>query len=496
MESYWFATHPPKTALSASFNEGAHFDVVVAGAGLTGLTTALLLARTGLTVAVVEARTVGAVTTGNTTAKLSLLQGTSLSGIRSHQSDKVLRAYVEGQREGQAWLTRFLDTVGVDYERRTAYTYATTPDGADALRKELDASRTGGLEEVTWTEETELPFAVTGALTLPDQAQIHPLKVLDALLGEFLAHNGVVFEGTRLLNAEGDEPVRVTTSAGDLTADRVVLATGIPPLDRGGYFAKLVPARSYATAHRVPGDIPQGMYLSADSPTHSLRTLDDGGEQLLMVGGHGHVVGRTDSEAAALQSLVAWAETSFPGAELTHAWSAQDYRTVDRVPYVGRMPGGHGDIFVATGYNKWGMTNAIAAALNLSAQMLGGSMPWAETLTDRGTSVTAVGEALSANLKVAGHLAKDWTKAEVGSLPDGPPGEGTGVVGRHEGKPVAVSTVGGVTCRVSGVCTHLGGIVNWNDAEKTWDCPLHGSRFAADGTVLEGPASRDLGRID
>ena len=122
MESYWFATHPPKTDFTAAFSAGAHYDVVVAGAGLTGLTTALLLARTGLTVAVVEARSVGAVTTGNTTAKLSLLQGLSLSGIRSHQSEKVLRAYVEGQREGQAWLVRFLETEGVEFQRRTAYT--------------------------------------------------------------------------------------------------------------------------------------------------------------------------------------------------------------------------------------------------------------------------------------------------------------------------------------------------------------------------------------
>ncbi|MBB1483002.1 FAD-dependent oxidoreductase [Tessaracoccus sp. MC1865] len=495
MESYWFATHPPKTDFTAAFSAGAHYDVVVAGAGLTGLTTALLLARTGLTVAVVEARSVGAVTTGNTTAKLSLLQGLSLSGIRSHQSEKVLRAYVEGQREGQAWLVRFLETEGVEFQRRTAYTYATTSDGAGKLRKELEACQAAGLEEVVWTDQTELPFATTGALTMLDQAQIHPLTVLDALAGQLLAHNGVVFENTRLLNAEGDSPVRVTTNRGELTAGRVVLATGTPQLDRGGYFAKLVPSRSYATAHRVSsGQIPQGMYLSADSPTHSLRTLDDGPEQLLMVGGHGHTVGRADSEAAALQSLVAWADSVFPGLEMTHSWSAQDYTTVDRVPYVGKLPGGHGDIFVATGYNKWGMTNAVAAALNLSAQLLGGSMPWAETLTDRGTSASAVGEALSANVKVAGHLAKDWLRGELSSLPDDPPAEGKGVVGRLDGKPVAASTVGGVTCRVSGVCTHLGGVVRWNDAEKSWDCPLHGSRFAADGTVLEGPALKDLGK--
>ena len=300
-------------------------------------------------------------------------------------------------------------------------------------------------------------------------------------------------EGARVTDAETEAGVRISTTAGELLADQLILATGSPVLDRGGYFAKLEPLRSYATAYRVPGAIPQGMYLGVDHPTRSLRTIPVDGEELLMVGGNGHVVGRADSEAGAVADLQRWTGRYFPGARATHAWSAQDYRAMDRVPYVGEMPRGGGRIYVATGYNKWGMTNGVAAALSLSARLLGGSMPWAEALASRTPRPAVVLGAVAPNAKVAATLAKDWVQAELHAVPDEPPWEGEGVVGRGaRGLPEAVSTVDGVTCRVSGVCTHLGGVVRWNDAEKSWDCPLHGSRFAPGGTVLEGPAVTDL----
>lgn len=499
MESVWFATHQPTTAETQPLEAGTHFDTLVAGAGLTGLTTALLLARAGQKVGVLEARRIGAVTTGHTTAKVSLLQGLTLSDVLAHQSEEVLRAYVDANREGQAWLLRLLDDHGVDYQRRTAYTYATTDDSQGALRAELDASRRAGLD-VEWLEETELPFPVTGAIALRDQAQIHPLEVLDALVRELREHGGTVVEGVRVTDANlsgSKGPLQVATPQGEVTADRLVLATGTPVLDRGGYFAKLVPMRSYATAHRVAGGTtPRGMYLSIDQPTRSLRTLPVGDEELLIVGGNGHVAGRHSSTQDLVDDLGAWTREHFPGAQMTHAWSAQDYMAADRVPYVGVLPRGGGRIYVATGFNKWGMTNAVAAGLNLSGQILEGHMPWAETLSRRSTTPASIVSALSPNLQVAYELAKDWVQAELQHLPDGAPEEGQGVVGRSGGKPHAVSTVDGVTCKLSAVCTHLGGIVRWNDAEKSWDCPLHGSRFAADGTLLEGPAVHDLARAD
>ncbi len=494
----------PPTNVRDPFQPGAHFDAVIVGAGLTGLTTALMLARGGMRVAVLEARFIGAVTTGNTTAKLSLLHGTVLSGIRHHFSAKVVRAYVDGNRAGQSWMLKFLSENNVPVQHRDAFTYADTPEGTATIDAELEVSRDAGLD-VKRANDIGLPYPTFGAVRLANQAQFNPMEVLDALTLELRSLGGVVVEGVRVTDVDTGDPSVVATTSGEVTADHVVLATGTPILDRGFYFAKVIPERSYAAAFRVPGapdSVPAGMYLSAGSPTRSLRTAPVNGEELLLVGGNGHPVGRGSSTTKEVEDLDAWTGEHFPGAERTHRWSAQDYQSANMVPFVGWLPRGGGKIFLATGYNKWGMTNAVAAALSLAKDLLDSDedLPWAKVLHHRITGAADIVEGAKFNAGVAAHLAKGWMAAEFSGPDLGPgskdPAEGEGVVGHHGGRPVAVSKVDGVTCKVSGVCTHFGGVLNWNDAERSWDCPLHGSRFSANGALLEGPATKDLETID
>lgn len=498
MTSLWLDR--PEPIADEPLPQGDVLDDIVVGGGITGLTTALLLARSGRRVAVLEARTVGAGTTGNTTGKVSLLQGTKLSRMRGFQSMKVLRAYLDGQREGQAWLLRFCTDHGVPFQVRDAITYASSPEQAESLNAEHEVARELGLD-VRLSADLDVPFPQFGGVILADQAQIDSMDVLSALVDQVRGHGGSVHQGHRVTGVSRRGRPTVTLDGGEqLLADNVVIATGSPILDRSLYFAKLEPLRSYALAFEVePGSVPTGMYLSAGEPSRSIRTAGHAGEpDRLVIGGEGHVVGRTSSELEHVDILREWTARYFPGAVETHRWSAQDYRSHDSFPYVGALPRGGGRIFVGTGFDKWGMTGGVAAARSIAGQILGSTPGWQETQSRRVTRPSGVAQVAKLNAGVVASLVRRGVSTVLpgaDQVKHNPAAPDTGEVGMRGVIPTATSTVDGRTCSVSAICTHLGGVLAWNDAERSWDCPLHGSRFSADGTVLEGPATKPLKKL-
>jgi glycine/D-amino acid oxidase-like deaminating enzyme/nitrite reductase/ring-hydroxylating ferredoxin subunit len=497
MTSLWLADRidqplPPNPLVEADRTA----DVAVVGAGITGLITAVLLARAGKDVLVLEAHSAGAGATGNTTAKITLLQGTKLSKIVGKHGPKVAREYVQGNREGQEWLIHHCEAHGLSVQREDAYTYAQSETGIASAREEYAACKAAGLE-ADWIDDADVPFPFHGGVRLPQQAQFDPMPLLDSLIVELDERGGRLAQGVRVqkVSSEGDGlALHVRTSDGDefsVNAKQCVLATGIPILDRGGFFARLKPNRSYCMAYKVPGNITRGMYISADSPTRSVRYAPTAEGDRLIVGGAGHPVGHQKSPASSVQELDSWAKKNYPGAMQTHYWSAQDYAPIDDLPYVGPILPGNDKIFVATGFDKWGMTNGTAAALALSSRILGGRMDWSEAFASWSPhELSGIPKAMQLNLTVGLYLARGWI-TPVMHTGDHPAGDG-GVVTGPPWHLEARSVVDGVEHCVSPVCSHLGGIVNWNDADETWECPLHGSRFAPDGTLLEGPATRNL----
>ena len=499
MTSLWLADRAEQPWTASQLDDGPRSaDVIVVGAGIAGLMTAVLLARAHRDVLVVEARTVGACATGNTTGKISLLQGSQLSKLLPRHGRHVTRAYVDGNREGQEWVRHYCASHGVAVQREDAYTYAQSAKGVLSARAELKACQAVGLPAV-WDDNADVPFPYHGGVRLPDQAQFDPMPFLDLLATELLGRGGRLVEHTRVrrVSSRGKGVrVHVTDAAQqdvELEAGQLVLATGIPILDRGGYFARLKPSRSYCLAFKVPGSITRPMMISTDSPTRSVRYAPTADGERLIVGGAGHTVGRAKSPSKSLEELSSWARKHYPGAVQTHFWSAQDYTPIDRLPYVGPILPNDESIFIATGFNKWGMTNGAAAALALASRILGGRMDWSHAFASWSPhELSGLLTAVQANLEVGFNLTKGWISPAIRtgrrSLVNGEGGVVTGPPWHLEAR----CRVDGTEYRVSPVCPHLGGIVNWNDADEAWECPLHGSRFAPDGTLLEGPATRDL----
>jgi nitrite reductase/ring-hydroxylating ferredoxin subunit len=331
---------------------------------------------------------------------------------------------------------------------------------------------------------------------LEDQAQFHPRKYCLGLARSIAGDGSHVFEQTRAVGVDDDDPCVVQTDRGTVRARHVVVATHLPFLDRGGFFARTYPMRSYALSARLDGSVPSGMYLSIDTPTRSVRRAMMNGEEVVVLGGEGHKVGQDDDTRQRYTALEEWARSQFPVRSIDYRWSAQDYMPVDGVPFVGPVTPGSERVLVATGFQKWGMSNGAAAAIMLADRIAGRENAWAPLFdTDRVNPRQSVKELLKENADVVKRFVGDRLRTEVRRSPeDLTPGEAAVLVSGTNRLAVYRDDEGALHA-VSAACTHMGCTVTWNTAETTWDCPCHGSRFTADGEVLEGPALRPLDRV-
>jgi Rieske Fe-S protein len=336
-----------------------------------------------------------------------------------------------------------------------------------------------------------VPFPVAGAVRLDDQVLIHPVKYVRGLAEALDGDGSRVYEGSRVLRIEDGEPSRVHTEQGTVVAGRVVVATHYPILDRGLYFARLEPMRSYCIAVRLAsGTPPTGLAISAGSPSWSLSRSGD----LLIVSGQSHAPGSSPGEP--YEELTRWASERWDVAEVTHRWSAQDPTSYDDLPMIGPYTPGSTTLYGATGFMKWGLSNGTLAAELLTDLIVGRENPLAGRFSPHRLTLGGAPKLAKMNAKVAADMVGDRLKsAEVDSVADVPAGEarvvrdGTGKAGVYRDEAGGVH---GVSLR----CTHLGCLVRFNPAERSWDCPCHGSRFDVDGAVLEGPATKPLPRRD
>ena len=486
-ESLWLDT--ASTTAYPAPRDGVQVDVVVLGGGITGLTTALLLKRDGARVAVLEATGVGTGVTGCNTGKVTALQSTILSTIRSRHGAEKTKVYAEASLAAVELVAELSadERISCDLERRPAFTYAAEETEVETVEQEAEVAGAAGLG-VRLVEAIDLPYPVATAVRLDDQVELQPTRYAQGLAAAVEGEGSFVFEGTRALSVETGSPCRVRTTGATVTAGQVVDATHYPFLDRGLFFARLEPMRSYCIAARVRGAPPEGLSISAGSTTRSVRSYGD----LLILGGEGHETGASEASPARYDRLEQFARRHWDVDAVTHRWSAQDAVPYDSLPMVGRYTPRSTRLFVASGFMKWGLTGGTFAAMVLRDLLGGRDHPWASTFEPSRLSVRAAPELARMNAKVGLAFLGDRARpAPTDSSASVPRGEAR-VVGDGLGKTGVYRDERGGLHAVSLRCTHLGCLVRFNAAERSWDCPCHGSRFDLDGAVLEGPATKPL----
>ncbi|MHB0975585.1 MAG: FAD-dependent oxidoreductase [Candidatus Aquicultorales bacterium] len=491
--SLWIATTPQ--TYYPPLESDLEIDVLVVGAGIVGLTTAYLLSNEGLSVAVIESDRIVAGVTGHTTAKLTALQGSTVyQNIVKHFGAETAKAYAVMNVSAIQTVESLAGSNGIacDFERTTAYTFTESEAGIQAIGAEARTLRELGFP-AKFSERAPLPFETKAAVSLAEQAQFHPRKYLLGL-AEVLDSRGVrIFERTRAVDAEDGEPCVVRTELARIEARHIVMATTFPFFDKGVFFARLYPGYSYAVAFEANGPLPDGHYYSEDGIHHSLRTHKIPGKTLLIVGGGDHKTGQGGSALEYFEWIEAYARERFDLRSADYHWSTEDYDTPDGLPFIGRSPGAN-HIYMAVGFAGWGMTNGTAAA-SIIADLVAGRVeenipfldPSRKDILVSGKRLVSEGLNIAKTLG-AGLLegrSRDSVSAGEASL--------TKIKG---GRAAVYKAEDGTVYARQTACPHMGCALHWNDAELTWDCPCHGSRFKYDGYLIHGPAVDDLAEVE
>ena len=466
-------------------------DTVIVGAGITGTTAAWQLAQAGQKVALIDMGSVGSGETGKTTSHLTTLMDGGMAALRKKHGDAAAKQVVTAQSEAiddiETWCNEF--GPATRFRRVPGYLFSEDQEGIGQVDDELAALAAIGLAAER-LPSAPLPFASQAALRVERQAQLEPMAYLAAMANALAALGGLIFTGSQVLHVEDGPPCKVTTAEGEIRAKHLILATHTPP-NRLAYHTQIFAYRTYALAARSSTLPAPGLYFDTADPYHYIRSQDTPDGEVLIVGGKDHKTGKQDAKAAYLDDLASYARERFAIKSVDYAWSGQIMEPADLIPFIGPNGGDRHTLF-ASGYSGNGMTLGTVAARILSDTILGRDNPYVGLFSSRRLDVAAqIGMVVKENIDVPAHMVGDRVAALTRSDTAIQPGEGR-VFTRGAHTVALYCDEDGKKHELNAVCPHMGCLVSWNRGEKSWDCPCHGSRFSAQGKLMNGPALEDL----
>lgn len=497
--SYWLSSIDQKEYPTLSDN--LEIDIGIVGGGITGITTAYLLSKQGYKVCLIDAKRLFSGTTGNTTAKITAQHGLFYDDLINNFGIEKAALYYQSNLEAKRFIEKTIENYHIDcnYTTEDSYVYTDETKQIKKIENEWIAYEKLNIDGQL-TEQLNTPFPAKYAIVMKNQAHFHPLSYLQTLVDQCKENNVLIFENTRAVHVDyGKQPAIVCSDGIRILCRYVIQASHYPFFDGSRFFPiKMYADRSYVIQAKTKKTIKNGMYINVENPKRSYRSIEVDGETFVLIAGENHKTGQsTVTMKKHYDSLISFTDKYFNIERLTSQWSAQDYTTLDKIPYVGKMTTKQDQVFVATGFNKWGMTNGTNAAILIADLILEKESPYESLYSpSRETLINpALKNIVSYNADVAKHLIKgklDLTGENLEELTQNEAciimknGERIGVYKDDKGNIHAVDTT----------CTHVGCELEWNSAENSWDCPCHGSRFTIDGEIINGPAEKALRKIE
>lgn len=485
-----------------SLNANITADVAVIGGGITGITTAQLLKDAGFKVAVLEALQVGAANTGHSTGNLYVAVEEGFDTIQSKYNTDDLRTVISARNEALRLIEQNVREFSLDCDFKTVnwYSYTVNEENVSKLKKILKAGQDAGAA-ISEIGQGELPFTIQYGIKLQNQAQFNPLRYTQQMAKAIEGDNCRVFENTRVIEIEDhrdDEMVKITTTNGSVLARYAVHATHTPKGVFLDFHSLLGTYREYGVAAKLAsGRYPEGtMWGYYDvNERFSIRSYEHEGEEYIVVVGQPHEVGQKEDNIENVKNLEKFLKDNFDVSEITNRWGGQNYKPADGLPYIGRKRKGS-NVFIATGFSTDGLIYGALSAIIIRDLIQDKETAYTKLFdATRHNPLKAAGKFIKENAINAVEVFKDYIWCRDAKLEEVPLGGGK-VVDVDGNKIAVYKNQDGEMKACSGVCTHLGCVVHWNMAEKTWDCPCHASRFTIDGEIIEGPALSPLQKVN